>query len=79
MFGEDAGMCFVRSFFLSRVSREQELVHSLHAPVVESVVEQVKKSYTDELPGLPYPELPVVTVTCASACSRSNTAFQFLF
>lgn len=31
---------------------------------MESVVEQVKKSYMDELPGLPYPELPVISVTC---------------
>ncbi|KAG1740495.1 origin recognition complex subunit 3 N-terminus-domain-containing protein [Suillus paluster] len=51
------------------LKRMQELIHSLHAPVVESIVDQVKKSYTDELPGLPYPELPVISVTSSSTSS----------
>ncbi|KAG0706584.1 origin recognition complex subunit 3 N-terminus-domain-containing protein [Suillus ampliporus] len=51
------------------LKRMQELIHSLHAPVVENVIEQVKKSYTDELPGLPYPELPVVSVTSSGTSS----------
>ncbi|KAG2123111.1 origin recognition complex subunit 3 N-terminus-domain-containing protein [Suillus cothurnatus] len=55
----------------------QELIHSLHAPVVESVVEQVKKSYTDELPGLPYPELPVVSVTSSSTSSSLFDEISF--
>lgn len=50
-------------------SHKQELIHSLHAPVVDNVVEHVKNSYTDELLGLPYPELPVVSVTCPSYSS----------
>ncbi|KAG1886783.1 origin recognition complex subunit 3 N-terminus-domain-containing protein [Suillus subluteus] len=60
------------------LKRMQELIHSLHAPVVENVVEQVKKSYMDELPGLPYPELPVVSVTflIRTASSMSSSLFD---
>lgn len=42
---------------------EQELIHALHAPVVDRVAELVNKAYTDTLPGLPYPEVPVISVT----------------
>ncbi|KAG1803874.1 origin recognition complex subunit 3 N-terminus-domain-containing protein [Suillus plorans] len=59
------------------LKRMQELIHSLHAPVVESVVEQVKKSYTDELPGLPYPELPVISVTSSSTSSSLFDEISF--
>ncbi|KAG2040662.1 origin recognition complex subunit 3 N-terminus-domain-containing protein [Suillus americanus] len=59
------------------LKRMQELIHSLHAPVVENVVEQVKKSYTDELPGLPYPELPVVSVTSSSTTSSLFDEISF--
>ncbi|KAG2076245.1 hypothetical protein BDR04DRAFT_1125767 [Suillus decipiens] len=59
------------------LKRMQELIHSLHAPVVESVVEQVKKSYTDELPGLPYPELPVISVTSSSLSSSLFDEISF--
>ncbi|KAG1819051.1 origin recognition complex subunit 3 N-terminus-domain-containing protein [Suillus subaureus] len=59
------------------LKRMHELIHSLHAPVVESVVEQVKKSYTDELPGLPYPELPVVSVTSSSTSSSLFDEISF--
>ncbi|KAJ8589790.1 hypothetical protein M405DRAFT_791254 [Rhizopogon salebrosus TDB-379] len=58
-----------RTAWAKCLRRMQELIHSLHAPVIESVVEHVKKSYTDELPGLPYPELPVVSVTSSSTSS----------
>ncbi|KAG2347282.1 hypothetical protein BDR05DRAFT_981335 [Suillus weaverae] len=59
------------------LKRMQELIHSLHMPVVESVVEQVKKSYTDELPGLPYPELPVISVTSSSTSSSLFDEISF--
>ncbi|KAG1732132.1 origin recognition complex subunit 3 N-terminus-domain-containing protein [Suillus lakei] len=59
------------------LKRMQELIHSLHVPVVESIVEQVKKSYTDELPGLPYPELPVVSVTSSSTSSSLFEEISF--
>lgn len=59
------------------LKRMQELIHALHAPVVENVVEQVKKCYTDELPGLPYPELPVVSVTSSSTSSSLFDEISF--
>ncbi|KAG2159548.1 origin recognition complex subunit 3 N-terminus-domain-containing protein [Suillus bovinus] len=59
------------------LKRMQELIRALHAPVVESVVEQVKKSYTDELPGLPYPELPVISVTSSSTSSSLFDEISF--
>ena len=43
--------------------REQELIHALHTPIVDKVAELVNKAYTDTLPGLPYPEVPVISVT----------------
>lgn len=41
----------------------QELIHALHAPIVDRVVGLVNKAYSDTLPGLPYTELPVIPVT----------------
>ncbi|OAX35042.1 hypothetical protein K503DRAFT_697611, partial [Rhizopogon vinicolor AM-OR11-026] len=58
-----------RTAWAKCLSRMQELIHSLHAPVVDTVVEHVENSYTDELPGLPYTELPVVSVTSSSTSS----------
>lgn len=59
------------------LKRMQEIIHSLHAPVVESVIEQVKKCYMDELPGLPYPELPVISVTSSSTSSSLFDEISF--
>ncbi|KIK98892.1 hypothetical protein PAXRUDRAFT_823391 [Paxillus rubicundulus Ve08.2h10] len=52
------------------LERIQELILALHAPVVDKVVELVKDAYTDVLPGLPYTELPIISVT-ASGTSPS--------
>lgn len=41
----------------------QELIHALHAPIVARVAELVNKAYMDTLPGLPFAELPVISVT----------------
>ncbi|KAF8128563.1 origin recognition complex subunit 3 N-terminus-domain-containing protein [Boletus edulis] len=45
------------------LERVQELIHALHAPIVDRVAELVNMAYTDTLPGLPYAELPVISVT----------------
>lgn len=42
------------------------LIRALHTPVVEQVVEKVHGSYSNDLPGLPYPELPVICITSES-------------
>ncbi|KAK0498880.1 origin recognition complex subunit 3 N-terminus-domain-containing protein [Armillaria luteobubalina] len=41
----------------------QSIIQKLHEPVVEAIAEAVNNSYTDTLPGLPYPELPVITIS----------------
>ena len=41
---------------------QQEVIEELHGPSVKSVVKEIKSSYLNILPGLPYPELPVVSI-----------------
>ncbi|KAK0223959.1 origin recognition complex subunit 3 N-terminus-domain-containing protein [Armillaria fumosa] len=41
----------------------QSIIQKLHEPVVEAIAEEVNNSYTDTLPGLPYPELPAITIS----------------
>ena len=40
----------------------QQLHRALYAPVVRKVSKLVTNSYLDVLPGLPYTELPVITM-----------------
>ncbi|KAF8558613.1 hypothetical protein OG21DRAFT_1481305 [Imleria badia] len=51
------------------LQRVQELIHALHAPIVDRVAELVNTAYTDTLPGLPYAELPVISVTVFGSSS----------
>ena len=44
----------------------QNILKALYAPVVDEGASQVARAYTDVLPGLPYPELPVVALYGAS-------------
>ena len=55
----------ISRFWSSSLTECQSLVHSLHSPVVEAVCSNVRTAHTGEhtLPGLPYPELPVVAVS----------------
>ncbi|KIK27187.1 hypothetical protein PISMIDRAFT_8398 [Pisolithus microcarpus 441] len=55
--------------WLKCLTRIQELTRALHAPVVDEVSELVNKSYIDILPGLPYAELPVISVSTNGASS----------
>lgn len=41
----------------------QSIIVDLHAPVITSVAQTVRMAYTDVLPGLPFAELPVITLT----------------
>lgn len=45
------------------LGRVQSIIHALYAPVVADVVKQVHSSYDNVLPGLPYPEVPVISIT----------------
>ena len=49
--------------YATRTSRnQQEVIKELHDPSVKLVVKEIKSSYLNILPGLPYPELPVVSI-----------------
>lgn len=41
----------------------QAIVDSLYRPVIESVVDEIVHADDNVLPGLPYPEIPVVCLT----------------
>ncbi|KAI5994190.1 origin recognition complex subunit 3 N-terminus-domain-containing protein [Pisolithus albus] len=58
-----------RAAWLKLLTRIQDLTRALHAPVVDKVSELVNKSYIDILPGLPYTELPVISVSTNGASS----------
>ncbi|KIK19809.1 hypothetical protein PISMIDRAFT_42720, partial [Pisolithus microcarpus 441] len=58
-----------RAAWLKCLTRIQDLTHALHAPVVDKVSELVNKSYINVLPGLPYAELPVISVSTNGASS----------
>ncbi|KAF8843540.1 hypothetical protein BDN67DRAFT_945590 [Paxillus ammoniavirescens] len=68
--GYELRLTAYRTAWSKCLERIQELIHTLHAPVVDRVTELVKDAYTDILPGLPYTELPVISVT-ASGTSPS--------
>ncbi|KAH9829557.1 origin recognition complex subunit 3 N-terminus-domain-containing protein [Rhodofomes roseus] len=44
------------------LSRMQTLVHAIHAPVACEVALEIKSAYEDQLPGLPYHEIPVIAL-----------------
>ncbi|KAF9016572.1 hypothetical protein BDZ89DRAFT_1216219 [Hymenopellis radicata] len=52
------------------LDRIQHIVHKLHEPVVNSISQQIEDAYSQTLPGLPHPELPVIAVS--STLSRST-------
>ncbi|KAF8062222.1 origin recognition complex subunit 3 N-terminus-domain-containing protein [Lyophyllum atratum] len=45
------------------LNRVKSLIHALHAPIAADIVHQVHASYDNVLPGVPYPELPVISIT----------------
>ncbi|KAH9942072.1 hypothetical protein B0H21DRAFT_751611 [Amylocystis lapponica] len=64
--GYELRMQSYRAVWTKCLSRVQSIVKTLYAPVAEEAVEQVTRAYTDVLPGLPYPELPVIAVSAES-------------
>ncbi|KAJ8472438.1 hypothetical protein ONZ51_g8517 [Trametes cubensis] len=49
------------------LNRVQSILRRLQAPVVEEVTTKVTRAYVDVLPGLPYPELPVIALHGANS------------
>jgi hypothetical protein len=44
----------------------QSIINDLQAPVVDAVVRDVRTAHSDVLPGLPHPEIPVISLTGAN-------------
>ncbi|KAF9224942.1 hypothetical protein BS17DRAFT_779331 [Gyrodon lividus] len=61
--GYELRLTAYRTAWSKCLERIQELIHALHAPVVDRVAELVNDAYIDVLPGLPCTELPVISVT----------------
>ncbi|KAG5639781.1 hypothetical protein H0H81_000061, partial [Sphagnurus paluster] len=51
------------AFMCINFDDRQSIIETLHAPIVAEVVQQVHTAYDNVLTGLPYPELPVITIT----------------
>ena len=41
----------------------QSIIHEMHAHFVDDIVNSIHDAYVDVLPGLPYPEIPVISIT----------------
>ncbi|KAI6143578.1 origin recognition complex subunit 3 N-terminus-domain-containing protein [Pisolithus tinctorius] len=65
--GYELRLAAYRAAWLKCLGRIQDLTRALHAPVIDKVSELVNKSYIDILPGLPYAELPVISVSTNGA------------
>ena len=50
-------------FLRSQVSSLQAIIHSIQTPVVDAIVKEIRTTYSNVLPGLPYPELSVISLT----------------
>ncbi|KAI0046775.1 hypothetical protein FA95DRAFT_1542047 [Auriscalpium vulgare] len=51
------------------LDRVQSVIDALNAPIIEEIVKEVDQAYEDVLPGLPFPELPVIAISGASSGS----------
>ncbi|KAF9011982.1 origin recognition complex subunit 3 N-terminus-domain-containing protein [Cyathus striatus] len=58
-----------RAAWAKCLARIKDIVNALHAPLAASIAHQIHTSYSNILPGLPYPELPVICVTNPSPTS----------
>lgn len=63
--------CYTLFVSCVALNTPQSLVRSLHTPVVEAVCSSVRTAHSKshELPGLPFPELPVVAVSAPGSNS----------
>ncbi|KAI0336000.1 hypothetical protein GY45DRAFT_1316025 [Cubamyces sp. BRFM 1775] len=58
------------------LSRVQSILRRLQAPIVQEVTAKVARAYVDVLPGLPYPELPVIALHGANSSLVGDIASQ---
>ncbi|KAL0570648.1 Origin recognition complex subunit 3 [Marasmius crinis-equi] len=64
--GEELRWDSYRAAWTKCLDRVQEIVKSIYEPVMLEVVESVQKAHESEFPGLPYPEIPAITITSPS-------------
>ncbi|KAF8803363.1 hypothetical protein BYT27DRAFT_7226028 [Phlegmacium glaucopus] len=60
--GQELRLAAYRVAWTKCLNKIKEVIEELHNPSVKSVVKEIKSSYLNILPGLPYPELPVVSI-----------------
>ncbi|KAI0753293.1 origin recognition complex subunit 3 N-terminus-domain-containing protein [Daedaleopsis nitida] len=63
-----------KAAWMKCLDRVRGILQALNAPVVHNVVTEVVGAYDDILPGLPYPELPVVALCSANSALVGNIA-----
>ena len=61
-----------REFFTS----SQFVIAEVYSPVVSSVLDCLRNIHADVMPGLPFPELPVITVTGTSRIIENPSPIQ---
>ncbi|EIW79690.1 hypothetical protein CONPUDRAFT_155085 [Coniophora puteana RWD-64-598 SS2] len=49
------------------LQRMQEIIYSVHSEVIDAVVSKVNSAYAEPFHGLPFPEIPVVSVNATSS------------
>ncbi|KAK1229901.1 Origin recognition complex subunit 3 [Marasmius sp. AFHP31] len=64
--GEDTRWNAYRAAWTKCLNRVQDIVKEIYEPVVSEVVESVINADQNEISGLPYPELPAITITSPS-------------
>ncbi|KAK7049822.1 Origin recognition complex subunit 3 [Paramarasmius palmivorus] len=64
--GEEIRWKAYRGAWTRCLNRMQELLDVIYKPVVAEVVEHISTANQEELPGLPYSEVPVITLTSPS-------------
>ncbi|PIL29205.1 hypothetical protein GSI_09254 [Ganoderma sinense ZZ0214-1] len=68
----DLQMRAYRAAWMKCLDRVRTILKILHGPAVSDIVAQVQNAYNEDLPGLPYPELPVVALSGATTALLSE-------
>ncbi|KIM92135.1 hypothetical protein PILCRDRAFT_810149 [Piloderma croceum F 1598] len=71
--GYELRMKVYRAAWTKCLDRVQAIIRDLHEPVVDAVIRHVHNAYKDILPGLPYCEMPVISVTAGPSLLHEIT------
>ncbi|KAI0705509.1 origin recognition complex subunit 3 N-terminus-domain-containing protein [Earliella scabrosa] len=74
--GYELRMEAYKSAWMKCLDRVRGILQALNAPIATSVAEQIRGAYDHILPGLPYPELPVVALCSANSALVGNIIEQ---